>query len=153
MVVSAMEMMSSWPVWETWDAGVKAPSVHWFARIPSFQGTDDKAAFTHGKGTRISAFATCVCFPEGPLETGKLIFQWEPCYDGTWRLRWAHQILLTIVWPWLFPAVPGSWASAPPNHGHFARSQPPRTSSTLDRRKFYNNYFIVISLITTLQDY
>lgn len=77
MVVSAMEMMSSWSVWERGNVGVKNPVPHRCALL-SFQDGLDPATFARGKGARISVCTASDCLWDGPVETGKHVPHGNP---------------------------------------------------------------------------
>ena len=107
--------------------------------------------FIHGKGTRIRLHCKCV-YVRKPFGYWETHFLWEPRY-----LLWQAEAQVGSPRPaqdyiggLTAPACSSSWAFAPLDHGHFALSRPPRPSSTLDRRKFYNNYSIVILLLIIL---
>lgn len=122
MVVSAMETMSSWPVWETWNAGVKALSVHWFPRIPSFQKPDSTQRPSHTqRHSDLSFHCTCV-FSRRPFGN------WETHFSVGTLLWWhmeaqvgspkpAHDCVCGLDSPWLFPApeslLPQTMATLP----------------------------------------
>lgn len=116
--------------------------------FPHFRNRFDPATFTHGRGTWISAFK-CV-FSRRPFGNWKTHFSLGTLfYNGTWRLGWAHQNLLTIVSVALtIPGCSRLLGLCSPKPWPLCQVLAPKTKFNFRERKFYNNYFIVIPFLT-----